>query len=224
MQDDRTGDRGGAILRFLSGGPEARKGRHDPALDEFLAYWQDKCRGGEPPRRSEIDPRGIEPLLTNAFICERIAPGLARLRIAGTHLSDLMGMEVRGMPLSAFFDPADRDALAQHVVRLFDAPARLRLDLAAPGGLLGPALSGTMLLLPLRSDLGDISRALGCLVTAGPVGRPPRRLRIERCCVTPLAARPALRPLDMDVQGPPAPERRARGERPYLRLVHTETA
>lgn len=233
MQDDRTNrgsSHGNPILRFFSG---ARNDRHQPALDDFVAYWKGKCRGGEVPRRSEIDPRGIEPLLTNAVVCERIAPGLARLRIAGTHLSDLLGMEVRGLPLSALFEPSDRDALAQHLVRLFDQPAWLRLNLSAQGGLLTPSLKGTMLLLPLRSDLGDISRALGCLVTEGGPGHAPRRLRIDGCSIVPVAGTPAVVASPLSAPGRvaagPAPLRPApsvpatRAERPYLRLVHTET-
>ena len=38
-----------------------------------------------------------------------------------------------------------------------------------------PQLHGRMLILPLKSDLGDVTRALGCLVTAGESGRGPRR-------------------------------------------------
>lgn len=32
-----------------------------------------------------------------------------------------------------------------------------------------------MLLLPLRSDLGDVTRALGCLIAEGEIGQGPRR-------------------------------------------------
>jgi len=123
------------------------------------------------PKRADIDPRGIEPLISSAFIAERIAPGVARLRVAGVHLNDLMGMEVRGMPLATFIEPRDRDAFALRLVDLFDGPAILRFALRGRRGIGRPALGGTMMLLPLRSDLGDISRALGCLVTRGPVGR-----------------------------------------------------
>jgi len=41
-------------------------------------------------------------------------------------------------------------------------------------------------MLPLRSDLGDVSRALGCLVTHGPLGRTPRRFEIMSCRTTPV--------------------------------------
>ena len=43
-----------------------------------------------------------------------------------------------------------------------------------------------MILLPLKSDLGDISRALGCLVAKGDMGSAPRRFEITSMTCTPL--------------------------------------
>jgi hypothetical protein len=105
-----------------------------------------------------------------------------------------MGMDVRGMPLATFIAPADRDAFALRLVDLFDGPAILRCALCARCGVGRPALSGTLLMLPLRSDLGDVSRALGCLVASGPPGRTPRRFAIKGAETLPLAAA-SLRPL-----------------------------
>ncbi len=206
--------------------------QHSAAMADFVAYWQRLRRGSDVPRRSDIDPRGIEALLSYAFVAERIAPGLARMRIAGSHLTDLMGMEVRGMPVSAFITPAHRDTLAHHLVQLFDQPAMLMVSLAAEDA---PALTGKMLVLPLRSDLGDISRALGCLVTEGNIGRGPRRLAITNVQVTPVetapptdqASRPKISrppPRIAALQGgsagaPDAGAPRRTGERPYLRLI-----
>ncbi len=198
------------------------------ALNDFVAYWQRMRRGLDVPHRSDIDPRGIEPLLANAFIAERIAPGLARMRIAGSHLTDLMGMEVRGMPISAFITPAHRDALSLHLVRLFDQPAMVRLSLMSPDT---PGLKGVMMILPLRSDLGDISRALGCLVTVGNVGRGPRRLDITDAKITPLEGaaligNPAIAAASKIVPAPAKGEAASAkgkaqrsGERSYLRLI-----
>lgn len=188
------------------------------AMANFTAYWQGMRHGAAVPRRSDIDPRGIEPLLSNAFVAERIAPGLARMRIAGSHLTDLMGMEVRGMPISAFITPAHRDALSHHLVWLFDQPAILRLSLGASGrhGARGP--SGTMLILPLRSDLGDISRALGCLVTQGARGPGPCRFDITHAEITPVEGAAPL-PAQAAPQPPPDRPEPRRQDRPYLRLV-----
>lgn len=192
-------------------------------------YWQSMRREGDVPRRSDIDPRGIEPLLENAMIAERIAPGLARLRIAGQHLSDLMGMEVRGMPVSAFIAPDHRDRLAEAMTALFEGPSCIALALTAPKAAGQPELRATMMLLPLRSDLGDLSRALGCLVTQGGIGRTPRRfdithIQIDRLdqsgtagpvlACPPGLAEPAAA---FDTTRPALPS-----ERPYLRLVKSE--
>lgn len=161
-------------------------------LDEVHRYWE-ALRGERlVPLRSEIDPRGIEGALDSAFIVERIAPGIARFRLAGTYLVDLMGAEVRGMPLSVMFTPESRQALAEAVEGVFSGPETARLTLSGERGLARQGLSAQMTLLPLRSDLGDVSRALGCLAADGPIGRAPRRLvirSVERVDV--LGGRPA---------------------------------
>ncbi|UXX83589.1 PAS domain-containing protein [Roseovarius pelagicus] len=190
------------------------------AMEAVIAYWQ-RCRvNGPVPRRSDIDPRGIEPLLSNAFIVERIAPGLARLRVAGAHLSDLLGMEVRGMPISAFFNPDQRDALAQHLVQVFDAPAIMHLSLRSDGAYGTSALTGSMVLLPLASDLGDISRALGCLITHGDVIRAPRRFDITHHRTSAIDPALSAEVGFADTRADFAP--RKTSERPYLRLVQSE--
>ena len=112
------------------------------------------------PRRTDIDPRGIESLLENAFIAEKIAPGLARMRIAGTHLSDLMGMEVRGMPISAFIAPEQRDQLSNCWSKVFDRPAIVKINLESPAGVGRRALKGTLLLTAAAQRSGRYDRAL----------------------------------------------------------------
>ena len=186
MQDD---------LKLSQAGAAALPGSGVHAdLRAFHAHWEEARRGAAVPYRAHIDPRRIAPLLADAFVAERIAPGLTRLRIAGMHLSDLMGMEVRGMPLSSFIAPASREAFALHMVDLFDRPATLRMELCSKGGPGRPELRGTLVMLPLRSDLGDVSRALGCLLTSGSkagvtgreTGRTPRRFEIVHTRITPL--------------------------------------
>jgi hypothetical protein len=136
-------------------------------------------RGGRlVPARVDIDPRGLNGVLGQAFVLERIATGLARFRVAGSHLGELMGLEVRGMPLSSIFVPEARQTLADAIQSCFDDPAVIRIRLAAEGGFGRQALSGEMILLPLRSDLGDITRALGAVQMTGKIGRAPRRLSV----------------------------------------------
>ena len=74
-------------------------------LAEVRGYWEGLRKGSDLPRRDEIDPRGIVGALENTFLLERVAPGVARFRLAGMQLHDLMGMDVRGMPLTALIGP-----------------------------------------------------------------------------------------------------------------------
>lgn len=157
-----------------------------PALSQVEAYW-DALRGNRlVPTRSDVDPRGIDAALENAFVLERIAVGIARLRVAGTHLTSLMGMEVRGMPLTTFFAPADRRRVSDALEEMFQTPATVSIRMIANGAPSRPALEARMILLPLKSDLGDISRALGCLVTKGEIGAVPRRFELATLESSPL--------------------------------------
>ncbi len=151
---------------------------YHPAIKQVEAYWEGLRGGRLLPLRSEIDPRGIERALEHAFVLERVAPGIARFRLAGMHLNDLMGMEVRGMPLTTFFTPDARRMVSDALEHVFEEPATVRFHLVAEPGVGKPALSAELLILPLRSDLGDVSRALGILVSKGETGRTPRRFSI----------------------------------------------
>lgn len=172
-----------------------------PAIKEVEAYWESLRAGRLVPRRSDIDPRGIERALEYAFILERIAPGLARMRIAGSHLTELMGMEVRGMPVSAFFTPTGRTQMSDALEEVFDGPSKVVLDLHAEPGMGKPAIAAKMIMLPLKSDLGDISRVLGCFATKGEIGRTPRRFEIDAVESSPLLG-DAFRGFDTPVDDP----------------------
>jgi len=155
-----------------------RKPVDSDCFAEVETYWQSLCDGRLMPRRAELDPRGIVGALDRTFLLERVAPGVARFRLAGNHLADLMGMEVRGMPLSCFFAPTARAGLADAVEAVFSEPARVDLWLAGPARLARGAMAARMLLLPLRDNAGQVTRALGCLSSSTPMGRVPNRFTI----------------------------------------------
>ncbi|MDT0683914.1 PAS domain-containing protein [Roseicyclus sp. F158] len=159
------------------------------AISAVEAYWREIRASRPVPFRSEIDPRRIEDALEYAFILERIAPGIARFRLAGMHLSDLMGMEVRGMPLTAMFMPEARRPVSDTLERVFTGPAAATLTMAGQRGPGRPQLDARLLLLPLRSDMGDITRVLGCLVSEGPLGRAPRRFELRQTQISPIVMR-----------------------------------
>ncbi|MBT9383789.1 PAS domain-containing protein [Pseudooceanicola sp. CBS1P-1] len=215
------------------------------AISEVEAYWEAIRAGRLVPRRSDIDPRGIERALEYAFILERVAPGIARMRIAGSHLSDLMGMEVRGMPLSAFMTATSRNLLGEILEEVFDSPAKAVVELESERAIGKPHIEARMIMLPMKSDLGDITRMLGCFVTTGEIGRTPRRFEITDSHVTPLLGdflKPAEPRPEPEARPAPAPEeprtpfvapvpstlrpaddgiRLRPGPRPYLQVVDT---
>ena len=148
-------------------------------IAQVEAYWE-ALRGTRLlPLRSEIDPRGIEGALEHTFLLERIAPGLARFRLAGTRINDLLGMEVRGMPLTSLLMPGSRDLAREALNMLFEGPKTVKIELASAGGIGRPALQAKLIMLPLKSDLGDVSRAIGCVAVSGKFGRRPRRFDIK---------------------------------------------
>jgi hypothetical protein len=134
--------------------------RADP-LVLVRAYWEALRQNGEIPFRSDVKPRGIENVLSSTFLIERVAPGMARFRIAGMDFSDLMGMDVRGLPLSAVFVPDARAALASKLEHVFHSPAIMEMTLQASGGLLKPNLTSRMLVMPVRDASGQAKLFVG---------------------------------------------------------------
>ncbi|MEM9129670.1 MAG: PAS domain-containing protein [Pseudomonadota bacterium] len=199
-------------------------------LSAFIDYWQNMRRGQDVPLRTEIDPRGFESLLSNSFIAEKVTPGLARMRVAGAELSKLLGMEIRGMPISSLIDADDQTRLSDAIVDLFERPAIVQIELISRDRFDTQPLQGTMVILPLRSDLGDISRALGCLVTSGEIGEGPRRFKIRDIQLRKIDIPQNSKALQFSeaqtlLTGPgksnDGDRRLYRSERPYLKLVHS---
>ncbi|MCF6231775.1 MAG: PAS domain-containing protein [Rhodobacteraceae bacterium] len=168
-----------------------RSGKSVSPIHQAEAYWNalrtdstDSTNspgftGAVVPKRSQIDPRGLENILEYAFIIERIAPGIARFRLAGRHLRDLAGLEVRGMPLTCFFTPAGRTRISVVLEHMFDTPSVAELTLTSERKS-GANLEARMILLPLRSDMGTVNRALGVLIADGPMAATPNRFDIDR--------------------------------------------
>lgn len=218
----------GTILSFCKGfgrkarEPQPRNPVADHRLAEVRAYWEGLRSSDAPPLRDAINPRGIAGALEHVFMIERVAPGLARFRLAGSQITDLIGCEVRGMPITTLFDPMARDTLAPVLERVFAGSAIAHLDLEAGRGIGRPALSGRLLILPLMSRPGRIDLALGCLALDAPLGRAPRRFGITRHHVERLVLDPPRAQVaagaDTDAADEPASLSRAYGA---LRLVHS---
>lgn len=185
---------------------------HRPqAITALERYWR-QIRGARIlPVRSEVDPSQIDTALPHAFIAERLAPGVTRMRACGRRLNDMIHVDGRGMPLSTFFTLGARSELVAEVELAFNGPALVEIPLAAE--LDADREIGRLLLLPLEGANGAVDRLMGAIV----MHTPARRLAIRRDgyirreILAPVA-RPALPLDDMKEKGP-------QRLRPALRLV-----
>lgn len=155
-------------------------------MSEMHAYWQSLRQNGSVPLRADVRPDAISKILDYSFLIERVAPGMARLRLAGQHMIDLMGMELRGMPLCTVINQGSRKQMCKITETVFKAPQIAEVKLFAQSAHGCPGATGSMLLLPLKSDLDDVTRALGCLVTDGTGAARPRRFDLTGAKFTPV--------------------------------------
>lgn len=174
--------KGGNVVAFSS----VRRDQKFRAISQIESYWLALRNGRLVPARRDIDPRGMADQLKHAFILEKIAPGLARIRLAGQHLNDVLNMEVRGMPITAFFLPEARHEMQRVMDNLMDMPAQVMLDLKGEAGMFKGELDAQMVLLPLKDDNGQITRALGALQVNGDLPRGPIRFSIRHVEIEPL--------------------------------------
>jgi hypothetical protein len=190
---------------------------NDVMLSSLKSYW-DRLRAGRiAPYRAEIDPRQFESALENTFIVERVGADTMRVRLAGTKICEMMGMEVRGMEPGALIEPADRVRFERLLNVVMNEPAVVELKLAAPNR--AGVYRATMLLMPLRSDFGDINRVMGCTSGEGDLFAAPLAFTIEDVAVTPVepsqsvetrSAMPGFADAQADfTPAPPAPKLRS---------------
>lgn len=159
-----------------------------PAISLVEAYWEALRDVRTMPARAEVDPRGISEALEFAFILEKIAPGHARIRLAGNHLNELLGMEVRGMPFTSLFLPESRLGIQKTLENVFNAPASARLTLSSDTGFSRPNLEAQIYLAPMKDEKGAPTRILGALQSVGKTGRAPRRFNIASTQMNALTA------------------------------------
>lgn len=174
MASDWRGE-GGGTDRFKKVGSRMQ----DPILDSLKSYWETLRAGRLAPYRSEVDPREFEHALENMFILEVVGQEMVRVRLAGMKLCMMMGMEVRGMSPRAFMMPEDRARFDLMVLDVVNKPSvtEMVVETVDYNGKSGTAY---LLLMPLRSDFGEITRILGCISDNNEPFEAPVRFRITQ--------------------------------------------
>lgn len=207
-------------------------------LSRVEAYWQAlRPQSGALPKRSDFNPQGVAECLSSVMLLERIAPTVLRVRIAGMTLCDLMGMDLRGMPLNALIGLESRTEFAKGVERVFDGPSRVEIQLRGEAGFGRAPISARLLMLPMLGHQGEVSRSLAFMGVEGEVTSRPQRFTVVGTSVRRIEGLPASRPIPAQghwapYRARPEPQGMAeaaipfagakRSERPWLRLVKSD--
>jgi hypothetical protein len=144
-----------AVIRGL-----VRVSMQEAVNQSLFSYW-DALRGNRPaPRRFEIEPSRIANNLPDTFILERINHSNVRFRLAGTRMTDALGLELRGRNLFELFDAADAKAL-QNQMQMVAEHCVAGLFRMSSGD--GDKISTTfeVLVLPLTHMHDSVDRFLG---------------------------------------------------------------
>ncbi|MEO1549092.1 MAG: PAS domain-containing protein, partial [Pseudomonadota bacterium] len=106
-------------------------------------------------------------------------------RLAGLRLCELMGMEVRGMPPEAMIEASDRAMFVELLTDLLKGPYVGELDLLV-NDTAGRALNAEMVLLPMMSDFGEVTRILGYVNVPEGLSYPPVSFSIAEQRLVPI--------------------------------------
>lgn len=200
-----------SLLRFID----------PPAPNPLRAvehYWSGLRAGAQIPTRSQVDPRALEEVLRYVFILEETTPGIARFRVAGSHITQLAGIEVRGMPMSAFVRPPARNCLSNAITACLTQPAVIHARMQARSLQNTPGLSGALIMLPLQCESGQLTRVLGAIKVDGKIHSDAYRLDMSDFDAKPVYGTPSpVLPTRCDVAEPPTQFDAA----PRLHLVHS---
>src|SRR5712691_933285 len=90
---------------------------------QLYAYWDRVRNGRNAPRRFEIEPAKIAPILAETFIAEVTGLFSCRFRLAGTKICEQFGRELRGTDLMSLWGPKDRNAFASLLRNVFSDAA-----------------------------------------------------------------------------------------------------
>ena len=205
-------------------------------LQRVETHWEKMRKLGPVPAQLSLSPEPLDSALSHCFVLERVSTTIARFRVAGQALTQLMGMEARGMPLSALFTADGRAVLGPLIKSACESPEIVEIPLTASRGLGRTPMRGRLLMLPLKDGDGDVTKLFGCIVADALPGRRILRFDVDR--QLPMRCKRLTRQMETlsevrariavahDIETPPAlgadaapPARQA----PFLRLVVDNT-
>lgn len=170
--------------------PETRQDY--PLVAQVCEHWRSLRSRHALPKRIALDPTALAEALPHVFLAEFVSPRVARIRLCGHGVEDVMGMDLRGMPLSALFAAdARHDVMA--ALDVVGRGARATLALKAEHGFGQPDLDAQLAVMPMTGADGRITHVLGVLERHGQIGRRPRRFASAQAAPATAEHAPALR-------------------------------
>jgi hypothetical protein len=132
----------------------------------LYSYWN-ALRGNRPaPKRLEIDPSRIAANLPDTFILERIDASTLRFRLAGTRITDALGIELRGKNLLDLFGYDDARTVQRQMDIVADNCAAGVFRISGSNAD-GQSATFEMLILPLTHTQDSVDRFLGSITAIG---------------------------------------------------------
>ncbi len=130
------------------------------ALQTLYTYWNETRAGRIAPRRLEIEPSALGPVLANTFMLERGEFDLFQYRLAGTRICDVFGGELRGRDFLSGFSDIDRMTLKRELKSVCERGAALKIAVLASSDV-SHTVEIETLLLPLIHSGTVIDRIIG---------------------------------------------------------------
>lgn len=130
------------------------------ALQTLYNYWNQTRGARIAPRRLEIEPSALGPVLAHTFMLERGEFDLFQYRLAGTRVCDLFGAELRGRDYLAGFLDHDRHTLKRELKTVCERGAVLKTAIVASSDI-SHTLEIETILLPLVHSGNVIDRMIG---------------------------------------------------------------
>lgn len=183
--------------------------------DRIWTYWNGLRTSGPIPCRRNVRPFDLGSSLDFAFIAEKSAFCGAKFRVCGDAVNDVLGMDVRGMPVASMLTTSVRDQFVGHLESVFIMPTTFSAELHSSGRYGAPALTAEFVMLPMLDDSGCVTRALGGLILNGEIGEQPRYFD----SVTDVVFDPLGDQSRQTTISPVAKEKAAQKGRPHLTLV-----
>jgi hypothetical protein len=134
----------------------------------LFSYWNALRKNRPAPKRFEIEPSRIANNLPDTFILERLDHTNIRFRLAGTRITDALGMELRGRNLFDLFSAGDAKTLEaqMELITTHCAVGLFRMSAVNADGI---SVTFEILILPLTHIRDSVERYVGCIV---PIDKP----------------------------------------------------